>query len=155
MARKWRISFSVLQNTEINFTVVPWAQTRISGPINRLFDVWMCSCILHSSWGRFSLDPRFSWILNILSQWKGLVALAVVPVGKMSEFEKYDLEKWESVGRRQKANSSRYDYWCLSALVFQSYWTDNSPSLQTIRQLFGSASFLVPFYVTLAKACHH
>lgn len=75
----------------------------------------------------------------------------MVPVGKISKFKKYNLEKGESVGRRQKAKSFRYDYWCLSAFVFQSYWTDYSTSLQTIRQLFGSASFLVPFMWHLQK----
>lgn len=49
------------------------------------------------------------------------------------------------MSRWQKAIYFRYDYWCLSAFVFQSYWTDYSTSLQTISQLFGSAPLLVPF----------
>lgn len=64
MARKWGISYSVLQNTEINFALAPWVQTSISGPINSLFDVWLC--ILRSSGGWFSLDPQFHefWMFN-------------------------------------------------------------------------------------------
>lgn len=149
MARKWGISYSVLQNTEINFTLPPWVQASISGPINILFDVWLC--ILRSSGGWFSLDPQFHefWMFNC-SQNVCLRLLLFLWV-KLAHLRNLIL-KGESAGTRQKAKAFRYDYWCLSASVFQSYWTDYSPSLQTIQQLVGIATSL-SVYVTLAKAC--
>lgn len=153
MARKWGISYSVLQNTEINFTLAPWVQTSISGPINSLFDVWLC--ILHSSWGWFSLDPHFHeyWTFNCSEN--VCLRLPWFPVGKISTFKKYNLRKGR-ISRQETKKPNLSDMiigvfvcFCFSELLNWLLYisADNTPAVW-------QRTHPCPFYVTLAKACH-